>query len=206
MPRKNSFEILVDEAKQRIETLESLSRAEEAFKKERLSYIKEAYRVDRIQNRLRQPAVFLSYAKKSGAELANDIRKTIRKTVAPAVNRNFELKTGFSRKGEPKVVNHIISEIEQCSIFVGVLTKEYEVKPQRGEGGGFIPGAWVLLEAGMAIELDLSIIYFVEKEVRRDFWLDQLGDWRHVEFQRRGLQSALETLKNAVVERYQALW
>ena len=206
MHQRGSFERLANEASTEVQNrLAEAPAGRERRERERLEYIDEILRRDRFENRIREPAVFLSYAKKSGKELRNEIYRAIRSVKAPGTDLSFKVLTGFSAEGEPLVVDHVVYNLEMCCIFVGVLTAEYGIKSGADEEGGFVPGAWVLLEAGLAIGLRLPVVFLVERGVRKDFWFDQLGGRRHVEFERGNMIQAMKVLKTVVAENYKYL-
>jgi len=195
-------------AKKRKEILlksETSSEEESREAGQRASYLNRLLHMERSENRLHSPEVFLSFAGGNGESLYKEVIPALRSLKIPGERKKFQVLTGMSAKGKPRVMKHIVSKVEQCCIFFGILTREHEISSIDDEGGRYAPGAWVLLEAGMAIGLGLRVVFFVERGVHKGFWLDPLGSWRHAKFDTKSYQSSLKLATGLVLEHYEEL-
>lgn len=171
----------------------------------RLGYLEHLVHDERRENRLRTPKIFLSFAGDAGEDLIQDVFPALRKLQVPNSDRTFKVETGMSATGKPQVMDHIVSKVEKCCIFFGILTREHKIGHADDEGGSHAPGAWVVLEAGMAIGLDLRVVFFVEQGVHKGFWQGPMGSWRHARFERSSYRSGLRVATGLVLEHYKEL-
>lgn len=183
----------------------SLSKQELEALGQRINYLERLNSFERRDNRLIKPTVFLSFAGKLSESMIQDVYPEIRKLTTPDTGERFEVNTGMSREGKPMVMDHIIEKMESCCIFLGILTKEHRLYEGDDDGNNHTPGAWVILEAGIAIGLGLRVIFLVENGIHESFWYNPLGSWRHAMFERENYRSGLAGAKNLILEHYRNL-
>lgn len=153
--------------------------------------------------RLLKPTVFLSFAGESGEKLVDQVYAAIRKTPACPFGPHFDVETGMRQSGHPEVMKHIKMHLRRSCIFLGIMTAEIPLATPE-DSGGFAPGAWVLIEAGMASALDIPCVLLVEEGVHESFWKEQLGSIRHVHFSKRSLAADLGHVMLRLQEHYEA--
>src|SRR5262245_25733744 len=90
-----------------------------------------------------KPEVFVSYTGTKGYEIMVAVTRSINTTKAPGTNTTFHCTGGMDQRGDsqPEVLGHIIEKLRPCSLFVGILTREWEIAAKKGSGG-FGPGGW----------------------------------------------------------------
>ena len=162
-------------------------------------------REERRENRLLNPTIFLSFAGSQGEKMIQDVLPSLRGQKVPGTNRGFLVETGMATRGQPKVMEHIVEKMEPCFLFFGILTCEFRLDQDDGDGGAYAPGAWVLLEAGIAIELGLRVVFFVEHGVHRSFWLEPFREWRHARFDPNKYLAGMSLAREIVVGHYKDL-
>jgi hypothetical protein len=137
------------------------------FKSKRIELLDDLLREEERQNRLVRPRIFLSFAGK-GQTLVKDVIRSLRKTPVPGSDQTFGVENGMKIEGDPLVLAHIRERIEPCFVFLGIMTREYQLGGS--SEGQYAPGAWVLLEAGMAASLDLDVLFLIENGIHDSFW------------------------------------
>jgi hypothetical protein len=171
----------------------------------RIYLLDELLREERRENRLLNPTIFLSFAGAQGEKMLQDVLPSLRGQKIPGKNKGFLVETGMATRGQPRVMGHIVEKMEPCFLFFGILTCEFRLDQDDGDGGSYAPGAWVLLEAGIAIELGLRVVFFVENGVHRSFWLEPFREWRHARFDPVKYLAGLGLAKEIIVEHYKDL-
>lgn len=171
---------------------------------QKLQYLYSIQRQESLENKLRNPKVFVSFAGDAGNQFLTEVSREIGKLKTDSGER-FQAFNGMRMKGDPFVLTHIVETIRQCCIFIGILTKEYKLNSSDDEEGSYAPGSWVLLEAGMAISLGLRVIFLVEEGIHKNFWLDPLGAWRHAKFKTDARQVGVNFVMHLIQTHYREL-
>ncbi|KYK38476.1 MAG: hypothetical protein AYK18_07325 [Theionarchaea archaeon DG-70] len=165
----------------------------------RIKYLESLLNEYRKEDRLREPKVFISFSGEIGYKLMKQAHNSLRQTESFPGRPNFGVETGMKASGSPIVLDNITAHMEPCCLFLGILTKEYDLSTEDNEGNRGAPGAWVLYEAGMAISLGLRCVLLVESGIHKKFWFEVVGRWRQAKFERHafdaGFRFAVELLK-----------
>jgi hypothetical protein len=197
-----ALEAAEDEAvKERLSTAVERGLLTSAEANQRFAYIKRARERYLRRARLLRPKVFISFAGDVGEELSRKAYAAVRKTQACPYGPHFEVENGMRDSGHPLVMEHIRLHLNRCCLFLGIVTAE---TPLAGGNGSSAPGAWVLIEAGMATALEIPCVLLVEETVHESFWKEQLGSWRHVRFSRSAPEGDLNRAMLILQEHFEA--
>jgi len=202
-----SFASRIKVARKHIEELdEGAEGGRISHKDRRLDLLDQLLREEQRENRLVEPYVFLSFAGNEGENLIQDVLPAIRRLRVPGGSGTFKVETGMAIRGRTNVLDHVTERIAPCCIFVGIMTKEHPLDGVKDdEGGTFAPGAWVLLEAGIARGLGLEIIFLVENGIHGSFWKNAFGHIRQAKFDRSNYKPGLDFVCELVLEHYREL-
>jgi len=175
---------------------ESVEEKEEIrWKIDFLAYMSEEW--DR-KTRLHQPKVFVSYSGRKAPFLR--VLNRLHKHGA------FQYVHAMKSEGEPEVTQTILHKMRTCCLFLGILTKEYELNREDEEGNHFGPGKWAMLEIGMGLGFGLRPLLLVEEGIHRDYWYDQpTGMIRHVKFTDNNLDARIEDVIKRLDDLYRQL-
>lgn len=184
--------------------LDETTRFESESKKR---YLQKILVEEEQNNKLNEPKVFVSFTGATGRDLLEEVIKKINHTKTTDTKVNFRARNGMraDQAGKSDVMDHVIEQIKPCCIFVGILTKEYELTDINPKGGNFAPGGWALLEAGMALSLGLPVIFFFQDGIHEEFWKKYLGHKKHVKFELKTYKRELGLLMKRVEEAYKEL-
>ena len=168
---------------------------ESRLKLEFLGYLREEWA---MKTRLHERKVFISY---SGRQ---DPFKTVVRRLRQT--KVFEPVHAMKSDGEPEVTPTILNKMRTCCLFLGILTREYDLDGTDSKGNKFAPGKWAMLEIGMALSFGLQPLLLVEEGIHRDYWYDQpIGMIRHVPFTESTLQAKIDDVIKRLDRRYQKL-
>jgi len=106
---------------------------------------------------------FVSYSKNSATMHYKAVRNYLEKD-------GFDVKDGFQdhKKAEGKVLKTVLNQMRTCSLFIGILTQEYQYN-HTGKMR-WSPSIWSLAEIGMAISIGIPYILLVQEEIHEDCW------------------------------------
>lgn len=206
MKRGNSFSDRVSKA--RAELRSRLN--EPSNDREQRDLQRRIHLLDRVEheeeqaNKIMRPKIFVSFAGEDGREIMERVIPSLRRLKVPGTGESFHVNTGMMRDGKPDVVEHIIDKMNECCIFFGILTEEFTASDS-GHSNSSVPGAWAMIEAGMALALGLNIIFFSHINIHRSFWFNPRGNFRHALFGQHNFEEALETAKRLVLEHYEEI-
>src|SRR5258708_165351 len=171
----------VAEALRKLERIpRSLNGSERLEQGAKIRYL-ERMRERAEENRsLDAPEVFVSFTSEIGREIMLAVIRQIDKRRVPGTNRSFHARHGMdlAPRGRARVLDHIITRMRPCCIFVGILTKDWNIDGTN-EGA---PGGWTLIEAGMALGLGLEVVFFLQEGISERFWRPFAGHVRHIRF------------------------
>jgi hypothetical protein len=120
-------------------------------------------------------SVFISYSVNMGSVYLNKIKPI-------AEEFGFTVLTGFDRPEGDNVLRTVRNMIEDASVYLGLLTPEYSIKPIGRSAAGSArtaPSVWIMEEKGMAIALNKPVRLFIESTVHQDFWKRTTPDKLH---------------------------
>lgn len=113
-----------------------------------------------------QQSVFISYSASTGKPYVDKIKPL-------AEELGFTVFTGFDRPEGENVLRTVRKLIEECSVYLGILTPEYTISPMALTSTiepRTAPSVWIMEEKGMAIALDKPVRLLIESTVHADFW------------------------------------
>lgn len=199
---KNQLVDMVKRAKNSIESETKASAASSTtHPNRRIALLEQLLLDEQRENRLVDPHIFLSFAGNEGENLIQEVLPALRKLRVPG-GGTFKVETGMAIRGKTNVLDHVTSKMAKCCIFFGIMTGEFPLEVRDDEGGTFAPGAWVLLEAGIARGLGLEIVFFVEHGVHGSFWKNAFGHVRQSRFRRSNYRADLALATELVLEHY----
>jgi hypothetical protein len=175
------------------------------FKRNRLDLLGQLLREEKRENRLVRPTIFLSFAGSVGETLIQTVIPALRKLRIPGSEKTFEVENGMKIDGAPVVLDHIREKVEPCFVFLGILTGKYQLEARDVKKAQYAPGAWVLLEAGIAVSLGLNVVYLIQDGVHDSYWHDTHAHVRHAHFGPGNYQAGLSHVRELVLEYYNKL-
>lgn len=203
----------LERARQKFHDLQAQARGlTEAERREvlaKMAYLQQVIREEEEGHSLnvRMAQVFVSFAGRPAEAVFSEVLRAINALRIDDTDTKFRARhgMGFEERGKPDVLEHIAMSMKECSIFVGILTKEHELVHQDKKGNNFAPGSWAIIEAGMAIGLGLQVVFFIEEGVHTDFWFQTLGSQRHAHFEHKNRHHRIRSLMTLIQQRYRAL-
>jgi hypothetical protein len=141
--------------------------------------------------------VFLSYSQPSGATQFTVLRDQL-------AGEGFNVLTGFHEHAEDSgtVLGRILAQLRESSIYLSLLTKEYEVRTQQGDKR-WAPSVWTMEEKGMALALGKPFIVLVEDGIHTDFWLKTAPGKVHYSFTPENFVQRSKDVVKEVKKRYE---
>ena len=171
----------------------------------RIEYLEFLQKQYEQENRLREPKVFVSFSGKDGEELMVRVLRALHQTESFPRAPNFDVVKGMKGDGPTEVLDFIRERMQLCYIFLGILTEKYTLDHIDEGGKKYVPAAWILIEAGMAIGLGLRCVFLAESNIHKRFWFDIIGGWRQVKFDKQNFDLRLEVAIKRIKKHYEEL-
>lgn len=147
-----------------------------------------------------QKIVFVSYSVDSGTERFTYVERLLKE-------RGFEVTTGFRPHEGDKanVLRRVLGQLKRSVVYLGLLTKELDVRTPAEDTWLSCPSVWTMEEKGMALALQKPFVLLVESGIHEDFWKKTAADRVHHIFTP---ETFLDKAKAAVdeVEEYYDHW
>jgi len=130
----------------------------------------------RLKNGAEPPKrVFISYTKAKGSEYHQLLKEKLEA-------EGFTVTDGFNHDPSSRgnVLRNILNQLENSSLYVGIFTKESEIKINGKEF--WAPSVWTIEEKGMALGLRKPVLLLVENLIHDDFYRKTTGAFHAFKF------------------------
>ncbi len=155
--------------------------------------------LNKPERALALPSVFISYSKRSCGLYFENAKEISEKF-------GFQVFTGFDCPQEDNVLTEVIRSINKASVFLSILTPDYETKSVDGNNEmKTAPSVWLIEEKGMALALGKPFRLLVHKSVHDDFWLRTTPGVLHTRFSDENFKEKTEEVIKALLNRYDEL-
>jgi len=152
------------------------------------------------ERQLDSQSVFISYSKRSCGLYFKDAKEI-------AERFDFQVVTGFDRQKGENVLSEVIRTISSASVFLGILTPDYQIKSiNDNDGMKTAPSVWLIEEKGMALALGKPFRLLVHESVHQDFWLRTTPGVLHTRFTDENFKEKTEEAIEALAIRYDELF
>ncbi len=143
--------------------------------------------------------VFISYSKRRGSLYFENVKEI-------AENFGFQVVTGFDRQQGENVLKEVIQSINGASVFLSILTPDYQIKSVDDYGEmKTAPSVWLIEEKGMALALGKPFRLLVHETVHQDFWLRTTPGVLHTQFSDENFKDKASEAIEALEIRYDEL-
>ncbi|MBI3822740.1 MAG: hypothetical protein HY289_08670 [Planctomycetes bacterium] len=180
----------------KIKEIEADSRVDDIkLRKDYLELLKTRYTEEpSLKERLERPQVFVSYSEETGKEYMKAAKTAL-------LQKKFKVKSGMELDGTARdVIKHIRSKMKPCCLFLGILTQDVKLSEERL----YAPAAWVHIETGMALGLDLRVVLLYHESIADEWWKPIFDHKRQIKFTDKDfhvrLQYAVKELANEHAE------